>query len=448
MTSLWTTDQILALAPDEASAKAGRGLANTRKWLTLGRNERALWGECQGSGKTPYQVEIDLNEPAFKCTCPSRKFPCKHGLGLFLLFASQSSAFTEKAAPAWVAEWLVKRDQLSQRKQAKAAETAESGADPTRQAKKQATQSKRAVDRQARVAAGLAELELWLRDLLRQGLAAVQTQPPLYWDNMAARLVDAQAPGLARWLHDMSAIPRSGEGWTERLLARLGLLYLLLAGFKQIEKLPAPVQADIRTVIGWTTKEEELAPQPGLPDTWLVLGQYSYEEERLRVQRTWLWGQSRSQPALALDFAFKNQPLDLTLVPGRELEAELVFYPSNYPLRALVKNRLASSHQLTSLPAQPTIETCLLAYTEALARQPWLELFPVSLASVNIIKNYTNWYVRDEAGRLLPLSPHFKQGWRLLALSAGQPLALFGEWDGRFLLPLSVWVEGRFVPLL
>ena len=32
----WTTEQILALAPDASSAKAGQGLATARKWLTLG----------------------------------------------------------------------------------------------------------------------------------------------------------------------------------------------------------------------------------------------------------------------------------------------------------------------------------------------------------------------------------------------------------------------------
>jgi hypothetical protein len=28
-------------------------------------------------------------------------------------------------------------------------------------------------------------------------------------------------------------------------------------------------------------------------------------------------------------------------------------------------------------------------------------------------------------------------------LSGGHPLAVCGEWDGRMLLPLSVWHEGR-----
>jgi len=101
-----TPDQILSLAPDDASAKAAKGLLAPAKWPTLGCNETAIWGECQGSGSKPYQVSIDLGGPTFKCTCPSRKFPCKHGLAVYLLRAQKEAAFTAHEPPPWVAEWL------------------------------------------------------------------------------------------------------------------------------------------------------------------------------------------------------------------------------------------------------------------------------------------------------------------------------------------------------
>lgn len=114
----WTTDQVLALAPDASSAKAGRGLANIRKWTSLGTDERTAWGLCQGSGKDPYQTRIDLTEPAFKCSCPSRKFPCKHAIGLFLLLAEQPATLKAGQPPAWVTEWLDSRQERSEKKRA------------------------------------------------------------------------------------------------------------------------------------------------------------------------------------------------------------------------------------------------------------------------------------------------------------------------------------------
>src|SRR5215469_4565446 len=118
----WTTEQVLALAPDASSAKSGKDLAAPRKWLTLGSNDTCAWGSIQGSGQNPYQTSIDLAGPAFKCSWPSRKFPCKHGLGLFLILAQQPTAMTEKNPPAWTTEWLAKRVEKEEKKLAKATE--------------------------------------------------------------------------------------------------------------------------------------------------------------------------------------------------------------------------------------------------------------------------------------------------------------------------------------
>lgn len=63
---------------------------------------------------------------------------------------------------------------------------------------------------------------------------------------------DAQAPGVARQLREMASIPHSGAGWQERLLEKLGRLYLLLEGFKRLDTLPSATQADIKTLVGWT----------------------------------------------------------------------------------------------------------------------------------------------------------------------------------------------------
>jgi SWIM zinc finger len=439
---VWTAEQILALAPDAGSVKAGKGLATPRPWSALGQDGQAAWGECQGSGASPYRTTIDLSEPAFHCTCPSRKFPCKHALGLFLLLESQPSLFTQKAPPAWATEWLASRAQRAQQRAEKAEratpERADRGpADP-------AAQGRRAAERQAKVTAGLEELALWLRDRVRRGLAALQGEPYSAWENPAARLVDAQAPGLARQLREMASIPASGDGWQERLLARFGALHLLVEGFRRLETLPPETQADIRALIGWTQSQEELLAEPGVRDRWAVLGQRVEVEDRLRVQRTWLWGQQSGRAALILTAAHVSQPLETSLLPGTWLEADLVFYPSAAPLRALVKTRHAPPAPLDTMPGYPSAAAAAEAYAAALARHPWMESFPTALPSVLPAGPEGGWVVRDDAGARLPLSPRFERGWQLLALSGGHPLGLFGEWDGDYLLPLGAWADGRF----
>src|SRR5262249_44174461 len=155
--------------------------------------------------------------------------------------------------PAWVSEWLASRAKRSEQRAEKQAKE-ETGAKTVAAA----AQAKRAASREAKVSAGLGELELWLRDLARGGLASAQSQPPQYWERTAARLIDAQAPGIARLVREMSGLTASGEGWQARLLERLGKLYLLIEGFKRVNELPPSTQADVRALIGWTQSQEEL----------------------------------------------------------------------------------------------------------------------------------------------------------------------------------------------
>lgn len=440
----YTPEQVIALAPDASSAKAGQSLATARKWPARGCDERAVWGECLGSGKEPYRTQIDLAEPAFRCSCPSHKFPCKHALGLFLLFAAEGQNFERRERPAWVAEWLEKRDQQSQRtKKKETDETTDEAAAPKR--RKTTAKTGRATERISRVAAGMSELELWLRDLVRRGLADAQAQPTKYWEQMAARLVDAQAPGAARRVRELSNATAVAEGRAELMLSRIGLLFLLVESFKRLDTLPEPVQADVRTCIGWTVKEEELPADAVVRDRWLVAGQLTYEEEKLRVQRTWLRGETGTRDALLLDFAAPGQSLKASLLPGTMLDAELVFYPSNYPLRAAVRQRHSQPAPSRSARGHATVENLLDAYAEGLARHPWIEVFPVLLDEVVPIRRDERWLVRDSEGLLLPLSPRLREGWKLSALSGGNPVTLFGEWDGRHLLPLGVWTEGRYL---
>jgi hypothetical protein len=438
-----TPAQILALAPDSQIAKDGQKLATPRHWVTLGHEAQFVWGECQGSAKNPYQAKVDLSEPAFSCTCPSRKFPCKHGIGLLLLLANQSQIFTQTTPPQWLSEWQHERA----RRKARVEKRANKNTDPTPNIQDAKAQARRMVEREAKVAQGLADLETWLHDVARQGLATAQSQPSSFWETPAKRLVDAQAPSLARRVRELGALPATGEGWQARLLERMGRIHLLLEAYRQRDTLPAALQADIRALIGWTMEQDEVLATQGVRDCWGVLGQRIEDEEKLRVQRTWLWGCESGRHALVLSFAPNNQMLDKSLVVGTQLDAELVFFPSVYPLRALVKTRHAAPAPLTTLRGYATLLEANAAYAAALTQLPWLERMPFVLQAVTPVPSDRTWRVRDAAGYTLPLAQAFTQGWQLIALSGGHPLTLMGEWDGDALWPLSGWAEGRCVIL-
>ena len=208
----WTEAQVVKLAPDDSSVAAARRLTNPAVWSDTGSTQILVWGKCQGSGKTPYQVSVDLAGPAFRCSCPSRKFPCKHALALLLLWVRGGGAVADaEQAAAFAQEWADERGQRTQKRVA----TEEKAPDP-------AAQAKRLEDRLALMSAGLDDFGRWLQDLVRAGTASARQQPYGWWDETAARLVDAQLPGLAEQVRTMAGEVHRREDWADHLLAVCG----------------------------------------------------------------------------------------------------------------------------------------------------------------------------------------------------------------------------------
>ncbi len=442
MSGLWTAEKILELAPDAASVSAAKGLTSAGKWSNLGYDARTVWGQCKGSGKNPYQTRIDLNGPAFKCSCPSRKFPCKHSLALFLLYANNVKSFKEATPPGWVSDWLANRESRAQKKEQEQKTEARKAPDPEAQAK-------RIAQREKKLEVGLEELSLWLGDLLRQGLARAHTQPPSYWQCMAARMVDAQATGLSNRIKKMGEISASGRDWQARLLVEVARTYLLIEAYRHPDRLDAALVADVRSLIGWMISKDELMTRQTARDRWLVLGRQVEQQEQLQVQRTWLWGEKSRWFALILDFAVDNAVLDRSLMCGTRVEADLVFYPSVSPLRALVKERIGEAERMQTMQIAFSVEDMLNGYAEELARLPWTKTMPVFLSPLRIAcepvsEGNMRWYGLDADGRRVELPERFMQGWHVLAVSGGQPIILFGLWDGSSLLPLSFFHSDKF----
>jgi hypothetical protein len=151
---------------------------------------------------------------------------------------------------------------------------------------------------------------------------------------------------------------------------------------------------------------------------------------------------------LSLSFsAGPNQPLEVGWVPGTELEAELVFFPSAAPLRALVKQRLSAATQAGSeLPHRSVVEAAAYA-AEWFRGNPWTERVPLALAAVIPVRRGQGWWVRDSAGDGWPLALTEASGWKLMAASGGHPVGLTGEWDGEVLTPLALESEGGWSTL-
>nr|WP_202891555.1 SWIM zinc finger family protein [Kribbella shirazensis] len=430
---MWDVEQVVGLAPDPASAKAGQGLARAAKWSGTGASDRAIWGLCQGSGKQPYQTTVELSGPAYKCSCPSRKFPCKHVLGLMLLWAQGEVAPADE--PDWAKTWLDQRAERAERPERKPGEVA----DPV-------AAQERAARRADRVSAGLAELAGWLDDQVRQGLGAFDQRAYGELSRLAARMVDAQAPGVAGALRRAAGVVGRGHDWPGELLEELSLVHLIVSAHARLADLPPSLADTVQTRIGWSTETARvLADGEKVEDDWLMLGRVVEPDDRLTVRRVWLRGATTGRLGLILTFAAAGRPLDpLPARPGEYVPGALSFYPGALPMRALLTQ--TAPRLPAPRPAGLTVQQALASYVESLAADPWNERWPLVLRDVRPARHGDGWALVDEAGDGLELLP----GWdavKLLAVSAGDPITVAGEWNRAGLRPMTCWRDDRPVML-
>jgi hypothetical protein len=425
-------EQVLALAPDESSKKSGKELSNPGKWVSKGVNELALWGECQGSGSKPYQTQVDVVNLAFKCSCPSRKFPCKHGIGLLLLFARHKNDFTTSEMPAWVSEWITKRSE----RQEKQATQKDKPVD-------EAAQAKRRQAREQKVSDGMEELLQWIKDIVRNGIINMPEKGSAWFENMSRRMVDAQAPGLAGMVKSLGEINFYREGWQTEFMDQLLRLYLIIAGFKNSEALPALLQQDLRTWIGFTQNQDELKEQSGITDTWLVLGKQTTEDDNITVERNWLYGISSNRYALVLQFIIRGQGGQLTLTPGLFVQAELVFYPSAVPLRAIVKRQM-NAEKLQQYKGFINWQQVTEVETAWSSELPFRSERPFIIEQVRPVLYNQQWWLQDSNNALMNIKSGFKNIWKLLSLSGGEALNMAVVGKEKVYEPIGVWHHNEY----
>ncbi|OCA85695.1 hypothetical protein A8F94_12530 [Bacillus sp. FJAT-27225] len=114
-----TEAYVNSFAPNAAAVKNGWGLVrkNQLQNLHISSDGTLIFGECKGSGKNPYFTSADFikGDPVFRCSCPSRQFPCKHSLGLLYAYIN-GAPFTEASIPEDI---IAKRSKASEREEKK-----------------------------------------------------------------------------------------------------------------------------------------------------------------------------------------------------------------------------------------------------------------------------------------------------------------------------------------
>lgn len=413
---MWSTDEVRQFAGKAYAA--GQKLAGTTGWSGTGATQTLLWGDFQGSGRTPYRVQVNLVGPTYKCSCPSRQFPCKHVVGLVLRWCGGSVDASE--APAGIVTAAV---------------------DPAAPKAPREVSEKAVAAREHSVSEGVEQLQRWIDDQVRNGIAGISADPYAGWSEpIAKRMVDAKAPGLARWLRNLPSHLTHDE-WPRKIIEDLGLMRLLTDAYRTIDALPEETAAAVRRHIGFTVSRAEVLSTDPVYDIWQVLGYAETLEDRYTTRRMWLSGTATGLLVNVQSTAPSGASFDNRLTPGREFTGGVHLYPGGpSSFRVAIPDGDVPTVPVERLNVTGTgIDDALAARARALAVDPWLLRFPAIVTARAVQHGRPKRrHLADADGNALPAICDDDHWARLQAGSGGRLQPLLVEITADGIDPLSM----------
>jgi hypothetical protein len=183
-------DFINIFAGEGSANLNGKKLATSGSYsnLRISSDKTLLFGNCEGSGKTPYNCSVDFinpeKGPVPRCSCPSRQIPCKHTIGLLYCY-HLGLPFTEMDVPEDVAR---KREKAAGRKSAVDAE-----AKPKMKTKAKATASIKKCKAQLE---GIEIGERLLKNIALTGILSLDQSSALKINEQLKELGNYYIPGI------------------------------------------------------------------------------------------------------------------------------------------------------------------------------------------------------------------------------------------------------------
>lgn len=238
-------------APNAAAISNGRGLVVKGKFVALKQSEdkTVIFGECKGSGASNYVCSCDFIEPSkpvYRCTCPSRQFPCKHTLGLMFALVD-GKKFATAAVPD---DLQAKREKIEKRVEKKKEE-----------ATKPVKVNKAALAKKIQAQlGGLDLLEQLTLDLVRTGMGNTSAKTAKQIEEQAKQLGNAFLPGAQAALHNYTRLFASEDGHVESEINSKQREKIYSEALQQLTRLNSLVKQG-RKYLQARLADPELAPE-------------------------------------------------------------------------------------------------------------------------------------------------------------------------------------------
>jgi hypothetical protein len=195
-----TESYVDSFALNSSAIKNGKDLLKKNSFPLLCQSEDGtiIFGECKGSGKDPYRCSVDVakeGNPVFRCSCPSRQFPCKHNLGLMYAYTSGKTFIT---AP--VPQDIVDKREKAEKREEKKKEPV----DPDAPVVKRKTNKSALMKKIAAQLEGISIAEKLILQLVQSGLGSLDKKALQTAEEQAKQLGNYYIPGIQTALRDLT----------------------------------------------------------------------------------------------------------------------------------------------------------------------------------------------------------------------------------------------------
>ena len=202
-----TESYVDSLALNSSAIKNGKDLVKKNSFPLLCQSEDGtiIFGDCKGSGKDPYRCSVDVakeGNPVFRCSCPSRQFPCKHNLGLMYAYTS-GKTFTIAPVPQDIVD---KREKAEKREEKK-----KEPLDPDAPVAKRKTNKSALMKKIAAQLEGISIAEKLILQLVQSGLGSLDKKALQTAEEQAKQLGNYYIPGVQTALRDLTLQLRAQE---------------------------------------------------------------------------------------------------------------------------------------------------------------------------------------------------------------------------------------------
>lgn len=406
------------------------------QWGKLGSYDAYIWGEAKSIDRVKYRAIIyypgqRTDEDAITgCSC---QFPdCRHLEALSVAYRTEPDSFTQaQKLPDFVREWSKNLpDDVGEgdfvivnertRKEILHSELQKQA----RQRQRQETMQKQ-----------LQNLSRWLQTMLRDGLSTAHFQDYLIWQDQATQAANAHMKGVSRILRRIAYVCKHQPmGWVDDVRHDVSYLQLLIDAFTQFDQLSEAQQGDLRQVVGWNFKHDNIPDQYYVTDVWQPLSVEDLPQtyDKVTGRRVWLYGLQTERNAVLVEFAYKRAYFEPYGEDGNVFKACLMYYPSAYPLRAVVKDHMLTLGKERTYQGYANLAAFETAYRQSLSLNPWLDAFPVLLNNVQLAYLEGRWYLVDDEQRMLLLADTDERLWKVAGKFTNRRSTAFVIWNGTY----------------